>query len=156
MQGATVSNGAAAKDPRHPKYTEVAVGVLFRNDGAMLLTSRPKGKPCSGFWEFPGGKIEKGETTEEALRRELQEELGIHIGDAALWQVTEQAYPHALVRLHWCKVFTWTGELEMREGQQMSWQQLPVSVTPILLGTYPALDWIARERSYEGPTVLTV
>ena len=62
------------------KHTEVAVGVLIRmSDGALLLSTRPEGKAYAGFWEFPGGKIEAGETVEQALRRELQEELGITI-----------------------------------------------------------------------------
>lgn len=135
-------------------YTEVAVGVLVRADGHFLLTSRPAGKPCAGFWEFPGGKIEPGETVEQALARELHEELGIHIAHAQPWQVTEHSYPHALVRLHWCKVHQWEGQLQMREQQTMSWQQLPVTVTPVLEGTYPALQWLAQERGHLGATVV--
>jgi 8-oxo-dGTP diphosphatase len=102
-------------EPR--KHTEVAVGILLREDGAMLLSTRPPGKPYAGYWEFPGGKLEAGETVEQALRRELQEELGITIASACVWKVTEHDYPHALVRLHWCKVREWTGDFEMREGQ---------------------------------------
>ena len=97
-------------------HTEVAVGILFREDGAMLLSTRPPGKPYAGYWEFPGGKLEQGETVVQALRRELVEELGVTIGDATVWKVTEHDYPHALVRLHWCKVFVWSGDFEMREG----------------------------------------
>ena len=59
--------------PAVRKHTEVAVGILFREDGAMLLTSRPEGKPYAGYWEFPGGKLEAGESVEQALRRELIE-----------------------------------------------------------------------------------
>ena len=70
------------------KHTEVAVGVLLRSDDALLLTSRPEGKPYAGYWEFPGGKLEAGETVEQALRRELTEELGITIGAAEVWKVT--------------------------------------------------------------------
>ena len=62
--------------------TDVAVGVLLKPDGAYLLTSRPEGKVYAGYWEFPGGKLEAGETVEQALRRELHEELGITIGMA--------------------------------------------------------------------------
>jgi 8-oxo-dGTP diphosphatase len=152
MQGEAMAEPAVAAPAR--KHTEVAVGVLLREDGAFLLTSRPEGKPCSGFWEFPGGKIEAGETVEAALRRELQEELGIVIAAASPWHVTEHDYPHALVRLHWCRVFAWQGELEMREGQQMAWQHLPVAVHPVLPGTYPALEWMARELGFVGATVL--
>ena len=106
------------------KHTEVAVGILLREDGAMLLSTRPPGKPYAGYWEFPGGKLEAGETVEQALRRELEEELGITIASASVWKVTEHDYPHALVRLHWCKVREWSGQFEMREGQSMAWQTL--------------------------------
>jgi 8-oxo-dGTP diphosphatase len=129
---------------------DVAVGVLLQADGQFLLTSRPQGKVYAGYWEFPGGKLEAGETVEQALRRELSEELGIWIGPALPWQQTEFDYPHALVRLHFCKVFEWQGSLQMREGQQMSWQQLPVTVEPVLPGTVPVLQWLAQERGYEG------
>ena len=136
------------------KHTEVAVGILFRPDGAMLLSTRPPGKPYAGYWEFPGGKLEVGETVEQALRRELIEELGITIAEAPVWKVTEHDYPHALVRLHWCKVFVWSGEFEMREGQAMAWQQLPLDVSPVLPGAYPVLEWIAQERGFRGATHL--
>ncbi|MBU1358288.1 MAG: NUDIX domain-containing protein [Gammaproteobacteria bacterium] len=128
------------------RHTEVAVGILVRPDGALLLSTRPEGKPYAGYWEFPGGKIEAGETVVMALRRELFEELGITIADAEIWKTTEHDYPHALVRLHWCKVTAWTGEFEMREGQAMCWQQLPLDVTPVLPGALPVLDWLAEER----------
>jgi len=147
MQDATMADTAAVR-----AHTEVAVGILLRPDGAMLLSSRPVGKPYAGYWEFPGGKLEAGETVEQALRRELIEELGITIGPAEVWKVTEHDYPHALVRLHWCRVHEWQGEFEMREGQQMSWEQLPLQVVPVLPGAYPVLAWMAEERGFSGPT----
>ena len=128
------------------KHTEVAVGILLRADGALLLSTRPPGKVYEGYWEFPGGKIEAGESVEQALRRELIEELGVTIGAAEVWRVTEYDYPHALVRLHWCKVWQWTGEFEMREGQAMAWQHWPLEVRPILPGALPVLQWLAEER----------
>ena len=131
---------------------DVAVGVLIRPDGAFLVTSRPPGKVYAGHWEFPGGKVEAGETVEQALARELHEELGITIAGAERWQVQMFDYPHALVRLHFCKVFAWAGEFEMREGQAMAWQQLPVSVRPVLPGTIPVLGWLAAERGFAGAT----
>jgi 8-oxo-dGTP diphosphatase len=128
---------------------DVAVGVLIRGDGAFLLTSRPAGKVYAGYWEFPGGKLEPGESVEQALGRELFEELGIHIGAAEPWKTELVDYPHALVRLHFCKVFDWNGELQMREAQAYSWEQLPVGVEPVLPGTYPVLRWLAQERNYQ-------
>jgi len=125
---------------------EVAVGVLIRPDGQFLLTSRPPGKVYEGYWEFPGGKLEQGESVEAALRRELHEEIGIAIGAAQPWKIEMVDYPHALVRLHFCKVFDWTGELQMHEGQRFAWQSLPVQVEPVLPGTVPVLQWLAQER----------
>jgi 8-oxo-dGTP diphosphatase len=134
--------------------TEVAVGVLVRPDGQFLLTSRPEGKVYAGYWEFPGGKVEPGETVEQALARELREELGIQIGAAHPWKVEMFDYPHALVRLNFCKVFDWAGEFQMLEGQQMAWADLPVQVKPVLPGTFPVLAWFAQERGHAGPTHL--
>ncbi|MEO7886200.1 MAG: NUDIX domain-containing protein [Polaromonas sp.] len=128
------------------KVVDVAVGVLLRPNGDFLLTSRPPGKVYEGYWEFPGGKLEAGETVEQALRRELQEEIGVTIGAAQPWKVEMVDYPHALVRLNFCKVFDWTGELQMHEGQTFAWQNLPVTVQPVLPGTVPVLDWFAAER----------
>lgn len=124
---------------------EVAVGVLSDREGRFLLTTRPPGKVYAGFWEFPGGKLEPGETVEQALRRELREEIGVTIGAARPWRVELFDYPHARVRLHFCRVQEWMGEFEMREGQQMAWERLPVSCAPVLPGTLPVLDWLAAE-----------
>ena len=131
---------------------DVAVGVLLDAHGRFLLTSRPAGKVYAGYWEFPGGKLEAGETVEAALRRELIEELGVEIGAAQPWKVELMDYPHALVRLHFCKVFEWRGEFEMREHQSMAWQTLPVQVFPVLPGTVPVLRWFALERGHQGAT----
>lgn len=131
---------------------DVAVGVLIQPDGRFLLTSRPHGKPYAGYWEFPGGKLEAGETVAQALARELQEELGIQIGAVHPWKVELVDYPHALVRLHFCKVFEWSGALEMREAQSHSWEQLPVQMAPVLPGTIPVLQWLAQERMFQGAT----
>ena len=131
---------------------QVAVGVLVRDDQAFLLTSRPEGKAYAGYWEFPGGKLEARETVEEALRRELQEEIGITIENCLLWKTERIDYPHALVQLNFCKVTQWTGELQMLEAQSFAWQQLPVMVKPVLPGTLPVLQWFAQERHFEGET----
>ena len=131
---------------------EVAVGVLIDAEGRFLLTSRPAGKVYAGYWEFPGGKLEPGETVEQALQRELQEELGIRIGAAQPWKIEIVDYEHARVRLHFCKVVDWRGEFQMREGQAMAWQSLPVQVRPVLPGTVPVLQWFAAERGFAGAT----
>jgi 8-oxo-dGTP diphosphatase len=125
------------------KIVEVAVGILMQADGSFLMTSRPQGKVYAGYWEFPGGKIERGESLAEALRRELVEEISITIGDVHPWKEQVVDYPHALVRLHFCKVFEWNGTFEMREGQDMRWQTLPTNVSPILPGALPVLEWLA-------------
>ena len=140
---------------------DVAVGVLVERDaqgreGRFLLTSRPAGKVYAGCWEFPGGKFEPGEGVEQALARELHEELGITIGAVHPWQQEVFDYPHARVRLHFCKVYDWTGEFEMREAQQMAWSDLPVVVTPVLPGTLPVLRWFAAERQFDGELVVSV
>ena len=134
------------------KVVDVAVGVLLRLDDSFLLTSRPVGKAYAGYWEFPGGKLEPGENVEQALRRELHEEIGIIITAGQLWKVEMVDYPHSLVRLHFYKVFEWTGELHMRESQSFAWQSLPVAVQPVLPGTIPVLAWFADERGFVGAT----
>jgi len=134
-------------------WVQVAVGVLIRaDDDAFLLTSRPGGKAYAGYWEFPGGKLEAGETVEQALRRELQEEIGITIQDCTVWKTERIDYPHALVQLNFCKVTQWTGNLQMLESQSFAWQQLPVTVKPVLPGTLPVLTWFAQERGFVGVT----
>ena len=131
---------------------DVAVGILLQTNGDFLLTSRPEGKVYAGYWEFPGGKVEAGEAVVQALSRELDEELGITLTEAQLWKTQMVDYPHALVRLHFCKVWAWQGQLQMREGQSHAWQTLPVAVTPVLPGTVPVLAWLAQERQFEGAT----
>ena len=131
---------------------DVAVGVLIGGDDRFLLTSRPEGKVYAGYWEFPGGKLEAGESVEEALRRELHEELGITLGAVHPWKIEMMDYPHARVRLHFCKVYEWQGAFEMRERQAMAWQNLPVEVVPVLPGTIPVLEWFASERGFHAAT----
>ena len=131
---------------------EVAVGVLIRPDGDFLLTSRPEGKVYAGYWEFPGGKLETGESVAAALARELHEELGLTIVSVQAWREQLVDYPHALVRLNFCKVWDWQGELQMREGQSFAWQRLPVQVQPVLPGTIPVLAWLAEEQGFTEVT----
>jgi 8-oxo-dGTP diphosphatase len=134
------------------KTVDVAVGILINEHQQFLVTSRPPGKVYEGYWEFPGGKLEANETVAQALSRELEEELGLKIGDVQLWRQQLVDYPHALVRLNFCKVHSWQGTLEMREGQQFAWQSLPLEVVPVLPGTVPVLTWLAEERGFVGAT----
>lgn len=133
--------------PDGRKVTEVAVGVLVAPDGRYLLAQRPDGKPYGGYWEFPGGKLEAGESVEAALARELHEELGIDVTACLRWHTLEHDYPHAYVRLFFCKVTEWNGEPRGREGQALAWQRLPVEVEPLLPAALPVLDLLAREAA---------
>lgn len=123
--------------------TEVAVGIVQRSDGQYLLTTRPQGKAYAGYWEFPGGKLEAQESVVAALRRELQEEINITITDAEMVRTDVVDYPHALVRLHFCLITQWSGEIQMREQQTFAWSDLPTALSPILPGTVPVLAWLA-------------
>ena len=136
------------------RVVDVAVGVLIQDTGAFLMTTRPLGKVYEGYWEFPGGKLEAGETVEQALRRELQEEIGVTIGAAHAWRVELVDYPHALVRLHFCRVFDWTGELLMREGQSFAWTALPVALEPVLPGSLPVLEWLQAQPELLSQTAV--
>ena len=121
---------------------EVAVGVHIQNQ-RVLLGQRPNGKPYAGYWEFPGGKLESGETVFLALRRELQEEINIVIEDASEFMVLEHDYPHAYVRLHICLVRQWQGKPEGLEAQQLSWFSLDESqapLEPLLPATIPIME----------------
>ncbi|HQS59122.1 MAG TPA: Nudix family hydrolase [Gallionellaceae bacterium] len=123
------------------KLTYVSVAVLQRPDGAFLMARRPEGKAYSGYWEFPGGKVEAGETSHHALTRELHEELGIEVITAYPWLTRVFTYPHATVHLNFFRVTRWQGEPHGREGQLLSWQRLPeLTVAPVL----PANDPIMR------------
>jgi 8-oxo-dGTP diphosphatase len=117
------------------KIVEVAAAVLQREDNSFLLAQRPPGKIWAGYWEFPGGKIEPGETPYHALVRELREELGITVTTAYPWVTRVYTYPHATVRLNFFRVTAWSGELHPHEGQEFSWQRpislaLPMNLMP--------------------------
>lgn len=114
--------------------------MLQRPDGSFLLAQRPPDKIWAGYWEFPGGKIEPGETPRHALKRELREELGIEVETAYPWITRVFTYPHATVKLNFFRVMEWCGELHPHEGQQFSWQHATeVSVDPILPANAPIL-----------------
>ncbi|MGD0635327.1 MAG: 8-oxo-dGTP diphosphatase MutT [Beijerinckiaceae bacterium] len=101
----------------------VVAVALVDTDGRVLVAQRPEGKALAGLWEFPGGKVEPGERPEQALIRELDEELGITVEDACLAPLTfaSHAYPdmHLLMPLYICR--RWTGFVHSREGQALRW-----------------------------------
>jgi 8-oxo-dGTP diphosphatase len=101
----------------------VAAAALIDADGRVLVTKRPEGKALAGSWEFPGGKVEAGETPERALIRELKEELGIEVNEACLapFAFASHGYPdlHLLMPLYVCR--KWAGFPASREGQELKW-----------------------------------
>ena len=107
--------------PERP-LTQVAVGILQRADGQVLFAQRPAGKPYAGYWEFPGGKIEPGESAPAALARELDEELGVRVTAATPWLTQRHVYPHAHVELRFFRVTGWDGDIHPQEEQQVAWQ----------------------------------
>lgn len=128
---------------------EVAAAVIMRPDGRFLLTSRPAGKPYAGYWEFPGGKIEAGESVLQAMDRELQEELGIQVRRAYPWVTRVFTYTHATVRLRFYRVVEWQGEPFGRENQALSWQIADsVSVAPLLPANLPVMRGLALPAVY--------
>jgi 8-oxo-dGTP diphosphatase len=124
---------------------DVAVGVLVKANGDVLLGQRPAGKPYAGYWEFPGGKVEPGEDILAALKREFVEELGVDIVSATEWCGVEHVYEHAHVRLHFFICREWRGEPQSLEGQAFAWQGT-VGVTPLLPATIPLLEWLDQLR----------
>jgi len=102
--------------------TRVSAAVIFRKDGAeYLLAQRPPGKAYAGYWEFPGGKVEAGESFAQALVRELQEELGITVTAMTPWLTRHFVYPHARVEIRFFRVTAWTGELHPHEHTDTAW-----------------------------------
>jgi 8-oxo-dGTP diphosphatase len=140
-----VSAAAFNPDDTRP-LTRVAVAIIERinsetNQYEVLFAQRPDGKAYAGYWEFPGGKIEAGETVLQALIREIDEELGVRIETATEWLVERFSYPHAHVELHFCRTRQWHGEPVGREAQAFSWQSPnSIKVSPLL----PAL--LTKER----------
>jgi 8-oxo-dGTP diphosphatase len=133
------------------KVVDVVASVLVLPDGRFLLARRPEGKPYAGYWEFPGGKVEPGESLLQALTRELHEELGIEVECAHPWLVRHFDYAHASVKLHFFRVFSWRGEPHGREGQVLSWQAPgDVAVEPLLPANGPIL------RALELPPILAI
>ncbi|MGB4813197.1 MAG: Nudix family hydrolase [Methylophilaceae bacterium] len=129
--------------------THAAVGVIQREDGMVLLAERPAGKAWAGWWEFPGGKIEAGETAECALKRELNEELGIKVTQLYPWLTRTFDYPEKAVKLHFFRVHAWQGEPQSCEGQQLSWQHpTNLQVAPMLPANKPIINALCLPSVY--------
>jgi len=125
---------AEFRHPAEPLETVLVVAVaLVDPDGRVLIAKRPEGKAMAGLWEFPGGKVRDGELPEEALVRELDEELGIDITESCLAPLSFSSHVyddfHLLMPLYVCRV--WKGMVSPREGQEVKW------VRPVRLGDYP-------------------
>jgi 8-oxo-dGTP diphosphatase len=131
------------------QIVEVAAAVMLRADGRQfLLAQRPEGKVYAGYWEFPGGKVEAGESVRQALVRELHEELGISVTTCYPWLTRVFTYPHATVRLNFWRVTAWTGEIGITaplEHSAVDWQERgrPATVTPVLPANDPILKALA-------------
>lgn len=128
---------------------EVVAAIIIRSDGRFLLARRPEGKPYSGYWEFPGGKVEAGESLLHALKRELQEELGMQMLHADPWMTRIFTYTHATVRLHFFRVTDWHGGLWARENQRLSWQSPhDIEVEPVLPANAPIIQALQLPSIY--------
>jgi 8-oxo-dGTP diphosphatase len=124
------------------RLIRAVVGIL-RRDGKVLVAERPAGKPYSGYWEFPGGKIEENESGAHALKRELHEELGIDILAAEFWFEHHHAYPDKTVYLEMWLVNDFIGEPHSKENQQLRWVDLAeILELRLLEGNWPIIDKI--------------
>lgn len=128
---------------------EVAAAVIERPDGAFLMARRPEGKVYAGWWEFPGGKVEPGESPRQALDRELLEELGIRVEEAWPWLNRSFVYPHAHVMLRFFRVTRWQGTPHPHEGQMLDWTRADApGVAPILPANGPILKGLRLPLEY--------
>lgn len=145
---------SSPKDDR--PFTEVAVGVVFDATGRVLMAQRPQGKAYAGWWEFPGGKIEPGETVAQALARELAEELDLTVAESFPWVVREHSYEHARVRLHFHRIFDASGDPRALEQQAFTWQDpKAIGVQPLLPAALPLLPWLSLPTEFrQGVTNL--
>jgi 8-oxo-dGTP diphosphatase len=126
--------------PAAAPVLQVVAGILERGDGRVLITQRPEGKVYAGYWEFPGGKVEAGESSFAAIARELREELSIEVEVAHPWLRRRFVYPHATVELRFLRIPKWRGEVHGNEGQAFSWESADApAVAPMLPANGPIL-----------------
>ena len=131
------------------QLVEVAAAVIERPDGTFLMARRPQGKAYAGWWEFPGGKVEAGESARHALDRELREELGIEVVEAWPWLKRAFVYPHAHVMLRFFRVTAWAGEPHPHEGQVLAWSHARApEVEPILPANGPIMKALQLPLEY--------
>lgn len=129
------------------KRIEVAAGVILRGDGSFLLGRRAPGTFFPGYWEFPGGKVEPGETPAQALRRELGEELGIEVRQMYPWIMREHDYEHAHVRLHFFEVAEWSGAISDHVHSELAWVEAgKIDREPMLPANGPILKSLRLPR----------
>jgi len=136
------------------KVIRVAVAILQKYDGQVLMATRPQGKGWAGWWEFPGGKIEDNESPETALARELQEELDVTPLTVQPWVIRSFDYPATqddeakTVQLHFYFVTAWQGDLQALEGQKLAWQHPKnVTVSPVLPANAPIMNALALQAN---------
>jgi 8-oxo-dGTP diphosphatase len=123
----------------------VVAGAVFDATGRVLIAERPAGKHLAGRWEFPGGKIGDGEALEQALARELREELGIEVGGCEHLMSLEHAYPDREVELHLYTVGRWQGAVRGLDGQGLKWVPLAaLGAEDILEADRPFVDALQR------------
>jgi 8-oxo-dGTP diphosphatase len=133
----------SADQVRKDKITVHAVAGLLLRDGKLLVAERPEGKPYSGFWEFPGGKVEADEDVGLAIKRELHEELGIDVINAERWFEHLHAYPDKTVLLELWLITEFSGEPEGRENQVLQWASYEeILHLPLLEGNYAIMSQI--------------
>ena len=143
-----VAGRRGAQEPRRP--VDVAVGVLIDADGRFLLTTGPRARSTPATGSSRAASSRRARRSSRRCGANCTRNSASRSAPLQPWQVELIDYPHARVRLHFCKVFDWSGEFEMRERQQMAWQTLPVQVAPVLPGTLPVLRWFAAGARLRG------
>lgn len=103
------------------KHTEIAVGIIRSQDGQIFITQRGEDSHLAGFWEFPGGKVEAGETPYQTLQREIAEEVDIHIHQSQFLKTVEHSYDDRDITIHAYLVEEWDGVPFAKEGQPSRW-----------------------------------
>ncbi|BBG59623.1 8-oxo-dGTP diphosphatase [Providencia rustigianii] len=103
------------------KHLHIAAGIIRTAQQHIFITQRPEGTHMAGFWEFPGGKLEQGELPEDALIRELEEEVGIIVTDCSLFHRVDHEFDDRFITLYFFMVSDWRNEPYGREGQKFRW-----------------------------------